>query len=175
MIVNILLGVAAAVVLLLIFAATKPDRFRIERSIRIARPPSAVFPLIDDFHRWADWSPWEKIDPALKRTYGSTASGVGASYAWEGNKKVGSGRMEIVESTAPSKISIKLDFIAPFEAHNIADFAIVPDGEGSTVTWAMHGPNAFMNKVMSVFISMDSLVGKDFETGLANLKATAER
>jgi len=172
--IQILVGLALVVGAILAFASTKPDSFRVERSIRVGASPSKVFAFIDDFHRWVSWSPWEKIDPAMKRTYGETPAGKGATYAWEGNKKVGSGRMEILESSPTSKVVIKLDFFAPFEAHNTAEFRIVPDGDGATVTWAMHGPAVFANKVMSVFVSMDALIGKDFEAGLSNLKVAAE-
>jgi len=174
MVTYIVFGLVGAIAVVLGLAATKPDTFRVERSIRIAAPPSKVFESIDDFRRWTAWSPWEKLDPELKRTYGEKAAGVGATYAWEGNKKVGSGRMEITESSPATKIAIKLDFVAPFEAHDTAEFTIVPDGDASRVTWAMFGPNRFGNKVMTVFVSMDSLVGKDFETGLANMKTTVE-
>lgn len=172
--IQILVGLLVVVGAVLAYASTKPDTFRVERSIRVGAAPTKVFAHIDDFHRWVSWSPWEKIDPDMKRSYGETTAGKGATYAWEGNKKVGSGRMEIVDSSPTSKVVIKLDFLVPFEAHNTTEFTIVPDGDGTNVTWAMYGPSLFMNKVMSVFVSMDSLVGKDFEAGLSNLKAAAE-
>jgi len=156
-------------------AITKPDTFRIERSATIKAPPEKVYLLINDFHQWPQWSPWERMDPAMQRNHDGARSGVGATYAWEGNKKVGRGRMEIVDSSAPSKVTIKLDFLAPFEAHNTAEFVLTTQGDATTVTWAMTGPNMFLGKVMSVFTSMDSMVGKDFESGLANLKAIAEK
>ena len=156
-------------------AATKPDTFRVERSATIKAPPEKVYVLLNDFHQWSQWSPWERLDPAMQRSHGGAPSGVGATYAWEGNKKVGKGRMEIVDSVAPSKVTIKLDFLAPFEAHNTAEFQLKSQGDATTVTWAMTGPNMFLGKVMSVFASMDSMVGKDFESGLANLKAVAEK
>lgn len=159
----------------LIFAATRPDTFRIQRSSVIKAPPARVFALIDDFHRWVEWSPWEKVDPALQRTYGGTPSGKGATYAWEGNSKVGKGSMQITESSSPSRIVIQLDFLKPFEAHNIAEFTLEPDGEGSRVTWAMHGPRPYLFKVMHLFFDMDGMVGGDFEKGLADLKRLAEQ
>ncbi|MGH8429221.1 MAG: SRPBCC family protein, partial [Solimonas sp.] len=112
------------VAVLFAYAATRPDSFRIERSAAIQAPPEKIYPHIDDFHRWTAWSPWEKIDPALKRSYSGAPAGKGAAYAWEGNKNVGSGRMEITESSAPSRIVIKLDFMKPFEAHNTAEFTL---------------------------------------------------
>jgi uncharacterized protein YndB with AHSA1/START domain len=172
-IVALVLLVAVAAVLT--YAATKPDTFRIQRAMSVNAPPEKVFALINDFRRWTVWSPWEKMDPALQRTYSGTASGQGAVYAWEGNRKVGAGRMEITDAPSPSKVTIKLDFLRPFEAHNVAEFTLEPKGDATTVTWAMHGPNLFVGKVMSIFVDMDRMVGKDFETGLANMKAAAEQ
>jgi uncharacterized protein YndB with AHSA1/START domain len=175
----VLKKIAIAVVVLiagvLIFAATRPDTFRVERNTAIKAPQEKVFAFINDFNRWSTWSPWEKLDPAMKRMHSGTASGKGAIYAWEGNSKVGQGRMEITDTTPPSLVRIKLDFLKPFEAHNTAEFTLAATGDTTTVTWAMYGPSNFVNKLMSVFVSMDSMVGKDFETGLANLKATAEK
>jgi carbon monoxide dehydrogenase subunit G len=159
----------------LIFAATKPDIFRVQRTASITAPPENIFALINDFKSWTAWSPWEKKDPAMKRTYGATTSGKGAMYAWEGNKDVGQGSMEIVESVPPSKVTLKLNFVTPFEAHNIVEFTLEPKGATTNVTWAMQGPTPYFAKIIHVFINMDSMVGKDFETGLANLKAIAEK
>jgi Polyketide cyclase / dehydrase and lipid transport len=170
-VVVLVVGIAAV----LGFAATKPDAFRIQRATSMKAPPEKIFPLINDFHSWASWSPWEKLDPALKRTYSGAASGQGAVYEWEGNKKVGQGRMEILESSPSSKVLIKLDFIKPFEAHNTAEFTLDRQGDSTTVTWIMNGQQPYMFKVMSVFCSMDKMIGKDFETGLANLKSITEK
>ncbi len=159
----------------LIFAATKPDTFRIQRAASIKAPPEKIFPLINDFRNWGAWSPWEKKDPAMKRHLGATASGKGAVYEWEGNKGVGQGRMEIAASVPPFKLSIKLDFIKPFEAHNIVEFTLEPNGDATNVTWAMQGHTPYFAKIIHVFINMDSMVGKDFEAGLASLKAIAEK
>jgi uncharacterized protein YndB with AHSA1/START domain len=172
-VVAVVLAVAIAVVLIL--AATKPDRFAIQREITVRAPAEKVFPFINDFHQWTAWSPWEHRDPALKRSYSGADSGKGAVYGWEGNKNVGSGRMEIRESTVPSKIVIQLDFLKPFEAHNTAEFTMLPQGDGTHVIWRMHGPSPFINKVMQVFMSFDKMVGKDFEAGLASLKNAAEK
>ena len=169
-------GVVVLFAGLLGYAATRPDTFRIERSATIQAPPEKVFALIDDFHGWLSWSPWEKIDPALKRTYSGPAGGRGAVYEWEGNKQVGQGRMEIVESSPHAKIVIKLDFIKPFEAHHTAEFALEAHGDSTQITWTMNGRQPFMLKVMSTYVfSMDKMVGKDFETGLANLKGVTEK
>ncbi len=159
----------------LAFAATRPDAFRVERSVTIKAPPEKIYPYIDDFNRWSVWSPWEKLDPAMKRTFSGAPAGKGAVYAWQGNGKVGEGRMEILESSPSSKLLIKLDFIKPFEGHNTAEYTLVPAGDSTRVTWAMYGPAPYISKLMGVFVSMDSMIGKDFEAGLANLKAAAEK
>ena len=170
----ILIVIVVAIVAVLVLAATRPGVFRVERTAAIKAPPEKIFPFINDFHRWAAWSPWEKIDPALKRTFNGPPTGKGTLYAWEGNSKVGSGSMEITESSPPGRIVIKLDFMKPFEAHNIAEFTLVPGGDSTTVTWAMYGPVPYMAKIMHVFFSMEKMVGGSFEEGLANLKAAAE-
>ncbi|MGZ8850248.1 MAG: SRPBCC family protein [Thermoanaerobaculia bacterium] len=167
--------VVVLVAALLIFAATKPDTLRVERTASIKAPPEKIFPLVNDFHNWSSWSPWEKRDPAMKRTYSGAAVGKGAVYEWDGNNQVGKGRMEITDTTAPSRITIKLDFMEPLEGHDIAEYTLEPQGDSTKVTWVMHGPNRFIGKVISVFISMDKMIGKDFETGLANLKTIAEK
>lgn len=159
----------------LIFAATKPDTFSVQRAAGVKAPPEKVFALINDFKRWDAWSPWEKKDPAMKRTWGATTSGKGATYAWDGNSDVGQGSMEITDSVAPSRVTLKLDFVKPFEGHNIVEFTLEPKGDVTNVNWAMRGPAPFLSKVMQVFCNMDSMVGKDFEAGLANLKAAAEK
>jgi hypothetical protein len=173
-----LLTVAIVVVVLiaavLVIAALKPASFRYERSASIKATPQKIFPLIDDFHRWKDWSPWEKLDPALQRTYSGAPSGKGAIYEWQGSKKVGSGRMEITDSRPATKVLIKLDFISPFEAHNTAEFTLTPQGGATQVTWAMYGPSPFMPRLMSVFMNMEKMLGKSFDEGLASLKALAE-
>ena len=167
--------VLALVVALLGYATTRPDSFRIERSTTIKAQPDKIFALINDFHQWQAWSPWEKMDPAMKRSFSGAASGKGTAYAWEGNDKVGAGSMEITATTPPNQLTIKLDFIKPFEGHNTAEFTLAPAGDSTQVTWAMHGPSPFIAKVMGIFFSMDSMVGKDFEAGLANMKAAAEK
>ena len=171
---GILIGVVAALAAFLGYAATRPESFRVERTTRIAAAPEQIFPLIVDFHRWNIWSPYEKIDPAMKRSHSGPETGTGASYEWDGNRQAGSGRMEITDTSPPSNVTIKLDFTRPFKASNTIEFILAPKDGATDVTWAMHGHNSFGNKVMSVFMSMDKLVGKDFEEGLSNLKAVAE-
>ena len=172
-VISVILAVAIAVVLVL--AATKPSRFSVRREAMVRAPAERIFPLINDFHQWVAWSPWEHRDPALKRSYSGAESGIGAVYGWEGNNSVGSGRMEILESAAPSKIVIKLDFIKPFEGHNTAEFTMLPQGDGTHVIWLMHGPAPFLNRLMQVFMNLDKMIGKDFEAGLASLKQLTEK
>jgi len=159
----------------LVVALTKPDMFRVERSLALKAPAEAVYPLVADFHFWTNWSPYEGRDPAMKRIYGGTAAGKGATYAWDGNNNVGAGHMEILEANASSKLRIKLDFERPFEGHNTAEFTFVPQGDATLVTWAMYGPASFMSKVMQVFVNMDNMIGKDFEAGLASLRKLTEK
>ena len=166
---------AIAIAIILILAATKADRFSFQRATTIKAPPEKIFPLINDFHQWVSWSPYEHRDPALKRTYSGAESGKGAVYAWDGNKNVGSGRMEILDTSVPSKILIKLDFFKPFEGHYTAEFTMLPQGDATLLTWTMHGPAVFMSKVMQVFMNLDHMIGKDFEVGLANLKKLTEK
>jgi len=175
-----ILAVIAAIVVaalggVLALAMTKPDHFRIERRAAIKAPPDKVFALIEDFRAWRAWSPYETKDPDMQRSYSGADRGRGARYAWSGNGNVGSGRMEIVEAAAPSTLRIKLDFSTPFEAHNIAEFTLVPRGEATEVSWAMDGPAPLLSKVMQVFFDFDKMIGGDFEAGLASLKASAER
>jgi uncharacterized protein YndB with AHSA1/START domain len=171
--------IAVAIVIvvagILIYAATRPDTFRVQRSVSIKAPPEKIFALINDLHAWSAWSPYEKKDPGMKRTFGGAAAGKGAIYEWDGDKNVGKGRMEITDATSPSKIVIKLDFYKPFEGHNTAEFTMEPKGDNTVVTWAMYGPAAFMMKVMGIFMNMDNMIGNDFAVGLANLKAVAEK
>ena len=171
----IVLVVVGLIVTLLIYAATKPDRFVVQRSIGINAPPEKIYPYLSDFHSFGDWSPYEKLDPAMKRSYSGAPNGKGAIYEWEGNKKAGKGRMEITGDLPASNVTIDLDFVKPFEAHNIVEFTLHPTGGSTNVTWAMHGPSPYIAKLMHVFFDMDSMVGKDFEAGLANLKAIAEQ
>lgn len=172
---KIALAIVVLIAAVLIFATTRSDTFSVQRSATIKAPPEKVFALINDFHSWPAWSPWEKLDPAMQRTHSGAPAGKGAVYAWVGNSKVGEGRMEILESAPSSKVSIKLDFIKPFEGHNIADFTVTPQGDTTQVNWVMHGPAPYITKLMGIFVSMDSMIGKDFEAGLANMKAAAEK
>jgi uncharacterized protein YndB with AHSA1/START domain len=171
-VVVVLIVVVAAVVA---YASTRPDTFRVQRSASIKAPPEKIFPFIVDYRNWPQWSPYENRDPEMKRTFSGAASGKGAKYAWEGNRNVGSGAMEIIDTAPPNKILIKLDFIKPFEGHNIAEFTLEPQGDATNVTWAMHGPVPLIGKVMHMVMDMDKMIGNDFAAGLEKMKAAAEK
>jgi uncharacterized protein YndB with AHSA1/START domain len=165
---------AAVIAVVLVLAAAKPDMFRIERATTIAAPPERIFGLINDFRQWQSWSPFEKLDPAMTKTMSGPAAGKGAVYEWKGNRKAGEGRMEIAEVSPPSKIDIDLRFLKPFRAHNTAEFRLEPRGGATQVTWAMRGKRPLVAKAMGMVFDFDRMIGRDFETGLANLKAIAE-
>ncbi len=171
----ILIIIALLIAGVLAFAATKPDVFQVQRSASIKASPEKVFALISDFGQWGAWSPWEKKDPGMKRTFGATTAGKGATYAWDGNKDVGRGSMEITEAVPSSKIRLKLDFETPFEAHNIVTFTLDARDGATRITWLMEGPVPYFAKIIHVFFNMDRMVGGDFEAGLASLKALAEK
>jgi hypothetical protein len=172
---QILLGVAAIVGVLAVIVATRPSAFRIERSTSIAAAPAVPFAYVNDFHRWVEWSPYEKLDPAMKKTYEGAESGKGACYAWEGNDKAGAGRMTIESSDEPGLIVIKLEFTKPFAATNTGTFSFTPQSGGTKVVWAMEGKYDFAGKAAGLFMDLDKLVGSDFERGLASLKALSEK
>jgi len=174
MIESIVITVVVLFAALLIYAATRPDTFRVERSISIKALPEKIFPLINDFREWEPWSPWEKIDPAVKRSYSGAVNGESAIYEWSGNKNLGQGRMKIIESSPAAKVIIKIDFIKPFEAHNTIEFTLVTLGDATIVTQAMYGPCPYISKLMGIFFSMDKMVGRKYEEGLENLKALSE-
>jgi hypothetical protein len=163
-----------AVIAILIMAATKPPVFHVERTIVIAASPQKIDPLLDDFHNWQQWSPWASLDPRMQTTYSGAPAGAGAVYEWRGDRKVGKGRMEIM-AAQPTITSIKLDFLSPFASHNVTNFILQPQGTVTRVTWTMDGPNTYTSKLMTVFVSMDKMIGTDFDKGLANLKTAAER
>jgi carbon monoxide dehydrogenase subunit G len=173
--IRIVIGLAVIIAVLLLFATTKPDTFRVERTMSIKAPQEKIYALINDFHEWKSWSPFEKLDPAMNKTFTGSLNGKGAVYEWSGNSKAGSGRMEITDTVQYSKITIKLDFIKPFEGHNTAEFTLQPDGENTKITWAMFGPNLYVGKVMSIFFNMDTMLGREFDKGLADIKSLSEK
>jgi Polyketide cyclase / dehydrase and lipid transport len=164
----------AVIALLLVYAWFKPDQFRLERSAFVNAAPEKIYSQVANFHNWQAWSPWEGLDPDLKRTYAGADEGLGAIYSWEGNKKVGAGRMELTEANPKTGVSLKLDFFRPFKANNLTDISFTPEGSGTRVNWAMYGPQPFAGRLMTTFVSMDKMVGGDFERGLAKLKAVSE-
>lgn len=169
-----LLAVGVLVAGLCAFIATRPSEFSIERSLVVAAPTEVVFAQVNDFKGWAKWSPWAKLDPQMAITYAGPETGVGATYAWQGNKDVGSGKMEITESKPGELVKINLDFIEPFPASNVTQFVFAQEGEGTKVTWRMDGKNTFMGKAFSVVMDMDKMIGADFEKGLAAMKTESE-
>ena len=166
---------AVAVVLVLILAATKPDSFRVERKITIKAPPEKVFIWLDDPKRASEWSPWEKKDPAKKKTYSGAAKGVGAVYEWDGNKEIGAGRLSITEVVAAKKVVMDLEFFRPMQGRNVSEYVLTPRDGGTEVTWSIAGPQPFLSKIICVFMNMDKMIGGEFEKGLADLKAIAEK
>jgi Polyketide cyclase / dehydrase and lipid transport len=171
----ILIALIVLTTIVFVMAALRPNRFRISRSVVIKAPPEKIFPHINNFHAWEAWSPWEKIDPNCQRNYSGNDSGVGTIYGWSGNKDIGEGRMEITESIPSSKIVLKLDFIKPFEGHNMVEFLLEPHNDSTTVTQAMFGESKFFHKLMGLCFNMDKMVGGKYEEGLASLKAIAEK
>ena len=171
----IAIGVLVVIGAFLLYAATRPDTFRVARTATIKAPPEKIFALINDLRSMQTWSAWEKMDPGMKRTHGGAASGPGATYAWAGNKQIGEGRMEITESSPPSKVSIRMDFIKPFAAVNTLEFTLQPDGGSTRVTEAIFGPSPFISKVMSIVCNADKMIGGKFDESLAELKTMAER
>ena len=171
----VLFMVLLLIAILLFAVARRPARFRVQRSIHIDAPREKLFALVSDFRNFDAWSPWAALDPAMRKSFSGSDSGQGAVYEWQGNGKVGQGRMEIVDAVAPARVVIKLDFLKPFEAHNTAEYLLAASGEGTEFTWAMHGSNGFLAKLMGLFFNMDRMVGGQFEQGLASLKALAEK
>ncbi|WP_146646356.1 SRPBCC family protein [Labilithrix luteola] len=171
---KVLIGLAVVVALFVVVVATRPAQFHIERSIEIATSPDRPFAQVNDFHAWAAWSPYDKLDPQVTRTFEGPTSGKGAVYGWKGNEKVGEGRMTIEKSTPSSEIGIKLEFTKPFAATNQATFTFAPSASGTKVTWAMDGENNFISKAFALFVDMDKMIGADFEKGLAAMKTVAE-
>lgn len=174
MLTYILIAVAVIVVVFVVIVIMRPAEFRITRTATIAAPAAAVFAQVNDFHRWEAWSPWAKLDPAMKQTHEGTPAGAGAVYTWTGNKKVGEGRMTLTESRPSDLLRIKLEFLKPFAATNAAEFTFKPEGRQTVVTWSMSGRNNFMVKVVGLFMSMDKMIGRNFEKGLAQMKSVVE-
>jgi hypothetical protein len=170
----VLIVLTLAVAGVLAFATTKPDTFRVQRSTSIKAPPEKIAGVLSDFRAWGGWSPWEKVDPKMQRTYSGEPKGKGAKYAWVGNSEVGEGSMTITEAQ-PSRVALDLDFVKPFEGHNKVVFSLAAKGDATEVIWDMQGPSPYITKVIQVFCDMDGMIGKQFEAGLADLKAITEK
>jgi hypothetical protein len=171
---KILLGAAGVIVLLCGIIAVQPSTYSVQRSATFKASPDVAFALVNDFHNWGGWSPWDKMDPNQKTTFEGPATGVGAKYSWSGNDQVGEGRMTIEESKANELVRIKLEFIRPFASTSPTTFTFSPAAEGVTVTWKMDGTNNFMGKAMCLVMDMDAMLGKDFDAGLAAMGKLAE-
>jgi len=175
---KILLGIVVMIVVLiavfLVMVMMQPSHYQVERSATINAPAPTVFALVNDFHKWDSWSPWAKLDPAMKQTFEGAPAGTGAIYSWSGNSQVGEGKMTITDSRPSDLIKIKLEFIKPFAATNATDFTFTPSGNSTNVKWTMSGENNFIGKAFSLFMNMDKMIGGDFEKGLAQMKQTAE-
>lgn len=170
----IALIIVALIAVVLILAAMKPDVFRVQRTVFIKAAPEKIFPHLNDFHSFTKWSPYENKDPNMKRTFSGSPAGVGAVYKFEGDRNAGAGKLAIIESTFPQKVAMTLEFFKPFKANNVVEFTLVQKGDVAEAVWSMHGPVTYTAKIMHVFFNMDSMVGKDFEVGLKNLKRISE-
>ena len=175
MIKKILIGIAILIVLFVIVVALQPGPFKISRSATVSAAPAAVFDQVNDFHKWDAWSPWAKLDPAMKTTFEGPASGEGSIYSWTGDSKVGEGKMTVVKSKSPELVVIRLEFIKPMAQVSSTEFSFKPEGQGTAVTWSMSGTNNFIGKAFCMFMNMEKMIGPDFEKGLAQLKAAAEK
>jgi uncharacterized protein YndB with AHSA1/START domain len=171
---KLLLAVGVVLVAFALFIATRPASYRVSRSKAIAAPPLSVYPLVADFHQWEKWSPWAKLDPAMKTTHAGPAAAVGSSYAWSGNDKVGEGKMTIVEAKPGERLRLRLEFLKPFASTSSTEFSFVPKAGGTETSWTMEGHNDFLGKAFSLFVDMDKMIGSDFEKGLSQLKSVAE-
>jgi uncharacterized protein YndB with AHSA1/START domain len=159
---------------LLLMASRQPDAFAIERSVVVSAPAEVIYPKIADLHQWSAWSPYEKLDPQMKKVFNGTPGAAGASYYWSGNAKAGEGTMTVRELMPPSKITMQRDILKPIEEHNVVEFNLEPTDGGTRVTWAMRGANSYLSKIVGVFMNMDTMIGKEFEDGLASLKTAVE-
>ncbi|RYD21399.1 MAG: polyketide cyclase [Verrucomicrobiaceae bacterium] len=175
MIAKILIALAVVLLIFVIVVASRPGEFRYERSTTIAAPPSAVFPHLNDLHKWQAWSPWAKKDPDAKTTFEGPQEGVGSAMSWAGDSNVGEGKMTITESKPNERVQYRLDFLKPFTGTNMAEFTFTPEGSGTKVVWSMSGKNNFFSKAFGLFVDCEKMIGDDFEQGLRDLKAIVEK
>ena len=174
MLIKILIVVAVIVVVFVIVVVLQPSEYRVARTATMSAPPTAVFAQVNDFHKWAAWNPWGKIDPAMKQNYEGAPAGVGAIYKWAGNNEVGEGRMAITESRPSDLIRVQMEFFKPYAGNGTAEFTFKPEGNQTAVTWSMTGQNNFMAKAIHLFMNMDKMIGGQFEKGLADMKSIVE-
>ena len=174
MLIKTLIALAVIVIVVVVVVAARPAEFRVARTARIADPPAAVFAQVNDFHKWDAWNPWATLDPAMKQSYAGAPAGAGAVYTWAGNSHVGEGRMTLTESRPSDLIRIKMEFLKPFAGTSTAEFTFRPEGDQTVVTWSMEGRNNFMAKAIHLVMNMDTMIGGQFEKGLAQMKAVAE-
>ncbi len=172
---NVILALLGIIAIVLVVAALQPADFRVSRTTTIAAPPAAVYDQISNFQKWNGWSPWAKLDPAMKSEMSAPAAGVGATYSWSGNSEVGTGRMTITDARLSERVVMKLEFTKPMAATNTTEFVLKPDGRGTEITWSMSGHNNFMGKVAGLVMNMDKMVGTKYEEGFANLKKVVEK
>lgn len=175
MVLKIVVLVAAAIVVILIFAATRPNSFHVQRSIIIHAPAEKIFPLINNLRAWDRWEPQDRKDPTMKKTFIGPESGTGSAMEWDSKGQGGKGRLVITESVPPNRAAVKVDFIRPFEAHNLNEFTLEPQAGGTKVTWSIQASNLFAMKLVGVFFNIQREFGKHVETGLSNLKSVAEK
>jgi hypothetical protein len=174
MLIKILIGLVVVIGVFAAIVAMRPSDFRVERSAVVSAPAPVVFAQVNDLHNWDAWSPWAKLDPAAKQTFDGPRAGTGAAFAWAGNNQVGEGRMTITESRPNELVRFRLDFVKPFAGTNTAEFSFKPQGDKTAVTWSMSGRQNFMAKAICMFMSMDKMVGGQFDQGLAQMKSVAE-
>lgn len=175
MLTNILLILTGLVVVFALVVAMRPSDFRVSRSAIMAAPPNVIFPQVNELKKWEAWNPWGKIDPSMKLAYEGPASGVGAAYAWAGNNQVGEGRATITASRPDESVKFKMEFFKPMAGVSDAEFTFKPQGNQTEVVWTMSGKNNFIARAFCLFISMDKMIGGQFETGLAGMKSIAEK
>jgi Polyketide cyclase / dehydrase and lipid transport len=174
MLLTIVAALAVIVIGFAAFVATRPSEYRVARTTTVAAPASAVFAQVNDFHRWGAWNPWAKLDPAMKQAYEGAPAGPGAVYTWAGNKEVGEGRMTVTESRPNELVRINLEFLKPFAATSTAEFRFSPEGDRTAVTWSMVSQTNFVAKIVHLFVDMDTMIGGNFERGLADMKMVVE-
>jgi len=171
---KILIALALIVVVFAVIVALQPSEYSVVRTATIAAPAPVVFAQVNDFHKWQAWSPWAKLDPAMKQTYEGAPAGTGAIYTWAGDDQVGAGRMTLTESRPNELVRIKLEFLKPFASTATTEFTFKPEGNRTAVTWSMAGEKNFIAKAFGLFMNMDKMIGGDFEKGLAQMKSVAE-